>query len=172
MSSYNAILARAQKALATYLGQFVYEGWTPAVYRGISSGTRTLPCIICDCRVAEPEDLDGWSGNWKAEVRIIVVEQANDTTHDEHLEHAGEVFDKIVTDTPAADINLAAGAFLTVHKLTPGAASYDINERTWESSLQIELLCSGGVSPYTYSTYSYDMGYVTEPVVEVIDAEA
>jgi len=114
MSTYNAIISRSQKALYQYIAAqtftWTYSGVsvTANKYRGIDDASLVLPAIISNCTEAAHEDVPTWSGNWTVRAQVILRENADDCTEDEHLAHAGEVFDSIVSTSLTADINTRA----------------------------------------------------------------
>jgi len=151
MSSYNAILLRAQKAVKAYLDDQTFA-WTdkdgaaltPVILRGVTDDTKTLPAIIVESNTADHEPVMRATGNWIATVSVRLRENADDTTEDSHLEHAGEVFDKLMTDTISDDLNEAAVGILTTQFVGPLSQNYSIVGRSWESELNLRLFCNGG----------------------------
>ena len=147
MSSYNAILLRAQKALYQYISaqtfNWTYSGTSVTVgtFRGIDNADLTLPAIICNATSAEHENVPWWTGNWTVTGEIILREAADDCTEDEHLTHAGEVFDTIVSSSLVTDINAACTTTLKIVQAgPPSTTSYSISNRHWESSITLTLL--------------------------------
>lgn len=142
MSTYNSILAKTQSTLKTYLDSCSLS-FSPTVLHGISATAKTLPAVICECATAEHEQVGFATGNWIATAEIRLRENADDTTEAQHLSHAGELFDVIVTDGLAADLTTAAAGDLTVSVFVPQTMSYSIVDRSWESVLQIKLVVKG-----------------------------
>jgi hypothetical protein len=147
LSGYNAILLRAQKALYQYISAqtftWTYSGTSVTVgkYRGIDNADLTLPAIICNATSAEHEDVPFWTGNWRVTAEIIVREAADDCTEDEHLTHAGEVFDCFVASDLVSGINTACTTTIEVVRAGPPATtSYSIANRHWESSMTFTML--------------------------------
>lgn len=147
LSGYNAILLRAQKALYQYISAqtftLTYSGTSVTVgkYRGIDNADLTLPAIICNATSAEHEDVPFWTGNWRVTAEIIVREAADDCTEDEHLTHAGEVFDCFVASDLVSGINTACTTTIEVVRAGPPATtSYSIANRHWESSMTFTML--------------------------------
>lgn len=147
MSSYNSILLRSQKALYQYISAqtftWTYSGTSVTVgkFRGIDNASLTLPAIICNATSAEHEDVPFWTGNWRVTAEIIVREAADDCTEDEHLTHAGEVFDCFVASDLVSGINTACTTTIEVVRAGPPATtSYSIANRHWESSMTFTML--------------------------------
>lgn len=142
MSSYNAIELRVQKGLKAYLDTLTFTG-TPTIYRGVSQSVRALPAIIVQCDRAEHEQVGVHTGNWLAYATVILRENADDTTEDDHITHAGEVRDAFVATGLEADINTAASGICTVAWCLAESVGYRIEERSWVSELNLRLFVKG-----------------------------
>ena len=139
MSYVNSILLKAQRSVRDYLAA---RSWTfsPTVTGGADSVTIKLPAIICDC-VSAQTDPPG-TGNWTAQMTVLLRENADDTVLDLHLQHAGEVADAFSESTAAASITSTVNKF-GCYFLILRSMNYLLVDRSWESRIQVELRCGG-----------------------------
>jgi hypothetical protein len=138
MSSYNAITLRTQKALKAYLDGLSFS-WSPTILRGATADTKVLPAVIVQCATADHEQVGFATGNWIASAEIQIRENADDTSEDAHLDHAGDVCDAFVAESVASDITTAAAGVLAVNMCRPMTQSYQIQDRSWVSTLTLML---------------------------------
>jgi len=142
-------LSRTQHVLAAYVRSLTFawtygaDAVTPTILCGISASVVVLPAIILECASADHEDVARFTGNWLCDAAVIVRENADDCTEDEHLAHAGEVFDAFIASDVATLLNATAAGVLTVNDVvTPARQGYTINNRSWQSTLTFRVLAS------------------------------
>jgi hypothetical protein len=117
----------------------IYEG---IFRRDISSDEHEIkeyPCVITACQSAQmnPEQ----SGNWRAMVNVSVYSNADDTSAVGHHQLVTAVYDSLLTDTIAKDLSALDG--FTAFLVLPQEQGWDIQERSWVSSLSLQIECAG-----------------------------
>ena len=154
MSANNYITDKLQKALRAFLrAQNLLAIPADQVYAGIenetaadaetpqtSPTTRKLPCCECVCQTAEA--VDEHYLNWLADARVQVRTNADDTTQEKHHAIAAAVFDKITTDTLAADLSAALDDF-TAFLVNFKAQRWELVDRSWQSVIEFQVHCAG-----------------------------
>lgn len=153
MASSNSILQKVQQAARNYVRNADFA-WieSDSIQSGISRGTAgddldaeqestALPSIVCNCTSAEVVSVPN-SGNWIAELTIHLRENADDTTEDDHLEHAGALND-LFNDRSAAESGMSALADFTVLDLQVRSLNYELIGRSWRSTLTASVHCVG-----------------------------
>lgn len=100
-----------------------------------------LPSIVCQCqsanRIYQPN-----SGNWEATLLVMIRENADDTTEDEHLERCGQVAD-ILMDTKQVESDLSEFPDFFVEFFSVESMSYDLADRSWRTTIQATVRCCG-----------------------------
>jgi len=151
MSSSNLITDKCQQALRAFLRARTFAA-IPAeqIYKGIENptraedeaapATRKLPCVEAICQDANT--VDEHFLNWLADARVVVRTNADDTTEDEHHATAAAVFNTVTTDTIAADLTAALDDF-TAFLVNFKGQSWELVERSWQSTLSFEIHCCG-----------------------------
>lgn len=141
----NNITQLCQKAAKAFLDSedlsFITDEETQIV-TGIASDDLLLPAVICQCQAAQAAV--AYEGNWSAQLRIELRSNADDTTQDDHHEHAGELFSKFmvsVADGRALLSNQALG--FTCQQVTPMQQGWEINDGSWVSFLLLQVECAG-----------------------------
>lgn len=136
----NFICGKVAKALHDYLHAQTIS-FSPTIVRGQSTDEKRLPLVICQCSAADHQP-PPMTGNWIATAVVSVRENADDTTEDDHLSHAGEVFNLLMTTTIAADMTAAATLF-NAYLVVAQSSGYDLVDRSWQSWLQLSIHCCG-----------------------------
>jgi hypothetical protein len=153
MASSNSILQKVQQSARNYVRAAAFA-WieSDSIQSGISRGTAgddldadqestALPSIICNCTSAEVASVPN-SGNWSAELTVHLRENADDTTEDDHLAHAGALND-LFNDRAAAETGMNELADFTVLDLQVRSVNYELIGRSWRSSITIQVHCVG-----------------------------
>ena|SRR5688572_3957611 len=116
---------------------------TTSILAGIDDETLPNPRIVCLCREANVTDVP-FSGNWIARLEIVVRSNADDSSIEEHFDRAGEAFDLFFTDTTLEDLSSAIPEF-TAFQIVPDRQTYEREDRSWVSTMTMELACCGSV---------------------------
>jgi hypothetical protein len=135
----NSIEHKTQSALQALLSASNLT-FDPAVNTGQDDEAIALPLVACNTTGATAEDQYG--GNWLVSAEVIVRENADDTTREEHVGHADEVFDILNTTLFAEELSAALDDY-TCFYVHDRATSTTINGRSWQSSISLTLECCG-----------------------------
>ena len=149
MAASNYITDKLQQALRAFL-RAQDLGAIENVYKGIEHPTpeeegappvtRKLPCVECVSQTAEA--VDEQFLNWLADAEVRVRTNADDATEDEHHQLAANVFNKLTTDTLAADLTAALDDF-TAFLVNFKTQRWELVERSWQSILTFQVHCAG-----------------------------
>ena len=152
MAGSNSILQKVQQAARDYVRAAAF-GWidSDSIQSGISRGpagddmdadqsSTPLPSVVCQCSSADPVGTN--TGNWECELVIYLRESADDTTEDEHLAHAGAVFD-LFLNWQDATTAMSLLADFTCEHLVAGRQSYEAVGRSWRSQMTVSVHCFG-----------------------------
>ena len=152
MATGNYICDKVQRALAAHLAAQTFTRIaSSAVYKGIQRTPastasalteRSNPRIECICQRATAENQAFVDGCWIASATVRVIDNADDSTDDQHHSDTAEVLAVLVTDSIAADLSAAASDF-AAHLVTVTEQSWEISGRSWVGQLNLEIHCTG-----------------------------
>lgn len=133
----NNITQLTQLALRDYIrGQPLSFVTSASIVAGISAQTEVRPLIVTLAKSAET-GTDVFDGNWAVSSDVILRENADDTTEDDHHAHAGELFSVFLGEPRAtADLISAAYAEYQCEFLVPKSQGWDIEARSWVSFMR------------------------------------
>lgn len=146
--SANNITQKCQRAVKAYLDSeelsFINDAESQ-IRTGIHRGELSLTTVIVQCKSATAEV--PYEGNWQARLRIELRSEADDDGTDDgenHFDNAGELFGKFMISHTAARTNLSNEAVgFTCQLLTPVVQEWDINDNSWVSAIEFDVICCG-----------------------------
>ncbi len=148
MSASNYVTDKCQQALRAFLRNQDL-GAIPAaqVYAGIQNVnatgkpvTRMLPCVECVCQNADT--VDEHFLNWLADAEVRIRTNANDTAEADHHAISAVVFNKLTTDSLAADLSAALDDF-TCFLVNFKNQKWEVVEQSYQSVLSFQIHCAG-----------------------------
>ena len=152
MATGNYICDKVQRALVAHLAAQTFTRISSsAIYKGIqrvpaltSSALteRSNPRIECICQRAVPETPANVDGCWIATAIVRVIDNADDSTDDQHHTDTAEVMAVLVTDSIASDLSSAASDF-AAHLVTITEQSWEVSGRSWAGQITLQIHCTG-----------------------------
>lgn len=150
-STSNSIFKKVQNCLAVYLDSQTFS-WDPTIVTGLSRGpagddfdlqenSTDLPKIVCNCTSVTKEGTPN-AFIWMADCSITLTCNADDTTEDEHLVRTANTFDPFFNSN-LIDLLNATLTGITVQWVRVSDQRYEIQNRSWQSVLNMTIHCTG-----------------------------
>ena len=139
----NNVTQSVQRALHAYLytnmDTLTFLEDPVQIYTSLLGQTAVVPNILLKCQRAPCTN--STEGMWKPRATIELREAHDDTTEEEHFDHAGILFGLFATATVAADISESSPDPFTAFQLTRIEQGWRIDGRLWVSYLDLDLDC-------------------------------
>jgi len=141
---YSDIETKAELAVVRHLNGIASLISGVTIHPGVDPSNLNMPCIVANCLGAE--EYPKFTGNYKVELQVEIMSQADDTTAAVHRSRVARVRDEFANDWVGASLNTHVTDFTvaggkSTWGVIMGQSESSLDESHWVTRIPFEIFC-------------------------------